>query len=51
MAVVKFQRGHAALIDVLTVLLAGVAAMLPVRFKVNAARLVLGGASAGWVFI
>ena len=49
MAVVTFQLGRAALIDVPTVLLAGVAAVLLVRFKVNATWLVLGGASAGWI--
>jgi chromate transporter len=49
MAVVTFQLGRAALIDVPTVLLASVAAVLLVRFKVNATWLVLCGASAGWM--
>jgi chromate transporter len=49
MAVVTIQLGHAALIDLSTVLLAVAAAVLLVRFKVNATWLVLGGASAGWV--
>jgi chromate transporter len=49
MAVVTLQLGRAALIDVPTVVLAGVAALLLVRFKVNATWLVLGGASAGFI--
>jgi chromate transporter len=48
MAVVTIQLGHAALIDVPTVGLAVVAALLLVRFKLNATWLVLGGAAAGW---
>ena len=48
MAVVTIQLGHAALIDVPTVGLAVVAALLLVRFKLNATSLVLGGAAAGW---
>ncbi len=49
MAVVTCQLGRAALIDVPTVLLAATAAVLLVRFRVNATWLVLGGASAGWL--
>jgi chromate transporter len=48
MAVVTIQLGHAALIDVPTVVLAVVAAVLLVRFKPNATWLILGGATAGW---
>jgi chromate transporter len=48
MAVVTFQVGHAALIDVPTVILAVVAALVLVRFKLNATWLVLAGAAAGW---
>jgi chromate transporter len=49
MTVVTLQLGRAALIDLPTVLLAVVAAVLLVRFKPNATWLVLGGATAGWV--
>jgi chromate transporter len=49
MAVVTLQLERAALVDVPTVLLAGAAAVLLVRFRVNATWLVLGGASAGWI--
>jgi chromate transporter len=48
MTVVTAQLGHAALIDVPTVVLAVVAAVLLVRFKLNATWLILGGAAAGW---
>src|SRR5690606_24810707 len=48
MAVVTFQLGYAALIDVPTIVLAAVAAVLLVRFELNATWLVLGGATAGW---
>lgn len=47
MAVVTAQLGRAALIDVPTVVLAVVAAILLVRFKLNATWLALGGAAAG----
>jgi chromate transporter len=48
MATVTVQLGWAALVDVWTVLFALVAAVLLVRFKVNSAWLVLGGAATGW---
>lgn len=48
MAVVTAQLGRAALVDVPTVILGLVAAVLLVRFKLNSTWLVLGGAAAGW---
>jgi chromate transporter len=47
--VVTIQLGRAALIDPPTVVLAGLAAVLLVRFKLNATWLVAGGAAAGWI--
>jgi len=47
MAVVTVQLAHAALVDGPTVALAVVAAVLLVRFKVNATWLVAGGAALG----
>ena len=47
MAVVTAQLAHAAIVDWLTVLLAVAATVLLVRYKVNSAWLVLGGAIAG----
>jgi len=44
---ITVQLGQAALVDVLTVALAVVAAGVLVRFKVNSAWLVLGGALVG----
>ena len=49
MFVVTLQIGHAALVDVPTVLLAVAAAVLLIRFRVNATWLVMGGAAAGWL--
>jgi chromate transporter len=49
MAVVTFQIGRAALVDAPTCVLAGVAAVSLIRFKLNATWLVLGGAAAGWL--
>ncbi len=48
MAVVTAQIGRAAVFDVPTVVLAGGAAVLLVRYKVNSTWLVGGGALAGW---
>ena len=47
MLVVTAQLGRAALVDVPTVLLAAVGAVLLLRWKVNVFWLVLGGAAAG----
>lgn len=47
MAVVTVQLARAAIIDWLTVILAVVAAIILVRFKLNSAWLVLGGALVG----
>jgi chromate transporter len=49
MFVVTLQIGHAALVDVPTVVLAIVSAVLLIRFHVNATWLVVGGAAAGWL--
>jgi chromate transporter len=49
MAVVTFQLAHAALVDWLTILLALAAAFLLLRYKVNSAWLVAGGALAGFL--
>ena len=49
MAVVTFRLGAAALVDWWTVLLAGVSAVLLLRYRVNSAWLVLGGAVAGTI--
>ena len=47
MAVVSWQLGRAAIFDVTTLLLAAVSAILLIRFRVNSAWLILGGALAG----
>jgi chromate transporter len=47
MAVVTFQLAQAAIVDWITVLLAASSAFLLVRYKVNSAWLVMGGAVAG----
>ncbi|WP_426745026.1 chromate efflux transporter [Myxococcus faecalis] len=49
MAVVTWQLGRAALVDVWTVGLAVVSAVLLIRFRVNSAWLVLGGGAVGWL--
>jgi chromate transporter len=47
MAVVTYRLGRAALVDVFTIVLLGISAVLLLRFRVNSAWLVLGGALAG----
>jgi chromate transporter len=49
MTVVTIQLAHAALVDVPTIVMAVVAAVLLVRFELNATWLVLGGAASGWL--
>lgn len=49
MAVVTYQLGRAALIDIPTILLALLSAVVLFRFRINSAWLVLGGAIAGWL--
>jgi chromate transporter len=48
MVVVTAQLGLAALVDIPTVVLALVAAVLLVRYRVNATWLIVGGAILGW---
>jgi chromate transporter len=48
MAVVTVQLGRAAFVDVPTLLLGAVSALVLVRFEVNSSWLVLGGAATGW---
>lgn len=48
MVVVTYQLGKAALVDIPTIGLALVSAMLLFRWKVNSVWLVLGGAFLGW---
>ena len=49
MTAVTWDLGRAALVDVPTLLLAGASAILLLRFKINSAWLVLGGAGVGLV--
>lgn len=49
MAVVTWHLGRAALVDGLSVGLAVVGAVLLLRYRVNSAWLVLGGAAVGWI--
>jgi len=49
MAVVTWQLGRAALVDVPTGLLALAAGVLLLRYKMNSAWLVLGGGLIGWI--
>jgi chromate transporter len=50
MAIVTWRLGAAALVDWPTVLLSLTAAVLLLRYNINSAWLVLGGASAGLLF-
>jgi chromate transporter len=47
MAAVTWQLGRASLIDLLTISLALISAVLLMRFKVNSTWLILGGALVG----
>jgi len=49
MAVVSWQLGRAALVDGITAALAGISALLLLRYRVNSVWLVLGGAGVGLV--
>ena len=49
MLVVTYQLGRAALIDVPTIALALLSAIILLRFRVNSAWLILGGAIVGWI--
>lgn len=49
MVVVTYQLGRSALVDIRTVALALVSAVILFRFRANSAWLVLGGAIAGWL--
>jgi chromate transporter len=49
MAVVTFQLGRAAIIDIPTIVLAAASAVILIRFRLNSAWLVLAGAIAGAV--
>ena len=47
MAAVSYQLGRSAIVDTLTIALAAASAILLLRFRINSAWLVLGGALAG----
>lgn len=49
MAVVSYQLGRAALIDVPTIIIALVSAIILFRFRVNSAWLIAGAAILGWL--
>jgi chromate transporter len=49
MFVVTYQLGRAALVDITTIALALISAVLLFRFHLNSAWLVLGGAIVGWL--
>lgn len=49
MVVVTFQLGRAALVDLPTIVLALLSAVVLFRFRVNSVWLIMGGAVAGWV--
>jgi len=49
MAVVTWQLGRAALVDVVTWVMAGLSALILFRYRLNSAWLILGGAVAGLV--
>ena len=47
MFVVTYELGRAAIIDLTTIILAVISAIMLFRFRLNSARLVLGGAVIG----
>jgi len=49
MAVVTWQLGRAAILDVTTVLLTILSTILLMRFRINSAWLILGGAAVGMI--
>lgn len=49
MVLVTYQLGRAAIVDLTTIALALISAVLLVRFRANSAWLVLGGAIIGWL--
>ncbi len=49
MAVVTYQLGRAALIDVKTIIIALVSAIILFYFRINSAWLIVGGAILGWL--
>ena len=49
MAVVTYQLGRAALVDVKTIIIAVVSAVLLFLFRINSAWLIVGGAILGWL--
>ncbi len=50
MGVVAWQLGRAAIVDIPAVIIAIVSAILLLRFRLNSARLVLGGGVFGWLY-
>jgi chromate transporter len=50
MAVVTYQLGRAAVVDMLSIVLFGISATLLIRYRVNTAWLILGGAVAGSLY-
>ena len=50
MAVVTLELARSSLVDVTTVALAGISALLLLRYRFNSAWLILGGAILGIVF-
>jgi chromate transporter len=50
MAVVTYQLGRSALVDLTTVALMAVSLILLIRFRLNSVWLVLGGAGMGLLF-
>jgi chromate transporter len=50
MAVMTWRLGQAALVDCLSVAMLGAGLILPIRFRLNSAWLVLAGALFGLIF-